>query len=122
MRERGSTIERVLAILEEITDTDQPLSASEINQSLQLPRSTAHRLCSMMEEHAFLQRHAVLQRRNAGREVWRIGILQLHRSRHRRSSDERGAIRRGKAPRGSRCKRSLRKCAIPHSSDWNICS
>ena len=63
---------------------------------------------------------AVIQRRNAGRRVWEEGSSRLHRSMPRRSSGERGAIRRGAAPRGSRCKRSLRKCAIPHSSDWYI--
>ncbi|MBX2867641.1 MAG: IclR family transcriptional regulator [Acidiferrobacterales bacterium] len=83
MRERGSTIERVLAILEEVTNTDHPISASEINQSLQLPRSTAHRLCSVMEEHAFLQRHADGKRYMPGPKLRKIATGVLGHSRHR---------------------------------------
>ena len=83
MRERGSTIERVLAILEEVTNTDHPISASEINQSLRLPRSTAHRLCSIMEEQSFLQRHADGKRFLPGPKLRKMATGVLGHSGHR---------------------------------------
>jgi len=83
MRERGSTIERVLAILEQVTDTDQPISAREINQALALPRSTAHRLCSMMEEYGFLQRHADGKRFLPGPKMRKLAVGVLGHAGHR---------------------------------------
>jgi len=83
MRERGSTIERILAILEQVTDTDQPISAREINQALALPRSTAHRLCSMMEEYGFLQRHADGKRFLPGPKMRKLAVGVLGHAGHR---------------------------------------
>ena len=41
-RERGSTIERVLDILDTVAASTKPLSATEINEALDLPKATAH--------------------------------------------------------------------------------
>ena len=43
-RERGSTIQRVLDIIDTIAASPKPLSATEINEVLDLPKATAHRL------------------------------------------------------------------------------
>ncbi len=56
MRERGSTIERVLDILEQVAIKANPVSASEINQVLKLPRSSTHRICASLEQQGYLQR------------------------------------------------------------------
>jgi DNA-binding IclR family transcriptional regulator len=53
-RERGSTIERVLDILETVAASQKPLSATEINESLGLPKATAHRLCAELEARGYL--------------------------------------------------------------------
>jgi IclR family transcriptional regulator, acetate operon repressor len=53
-RERGSTIERVLDILDTVAASPEPLSATEINKVLGLPKATAHRLCSELEAHGYL--------------------------------------------------------------------
>ncbi len=53
-RERGSTIERVLDILETVAASPKPLSATEINEVLDLPKATAHRLCAELEARGYL--------------------------------------------------------------------
>jgi DNA-binding IclR family transcriptional regulator len=53
-RERGSTIERVLDILNTVAASPKPLSATDINEVLGLPKATAHRLCSELEAHGYL--------------------------------------------------------------------
>jgi IclR family acetate operon transcriptional repressor len=53
-RERGSTIERVLDILDAIASSAKPLSATEINDELNLPKATAHRLCAELEARGYL--------------------------------------------------------------------
>ena len=53
-RERGSTIERVLDILDAVASSPKPLSATEINEELKLPKATAHRLCSELEARGYL--------------------------------------------------------------------
>jgi len=53
-RERGSTIHRVLDILDTVAASPKPLSATEINEVLELPKATAHRLCAELEARGFL--------------------------------------------------------------------
>ena len=53
-RERGSTIERVLDILDAVAASPKPLSATEINDELNLPKATAHRLCAELEARGYL--------------------------------------------------------------------
>ena len=53
-RERGSTIERVLDILDAVASSPKPLSATEINDELNLPKATAHRLCTELEARGYL--------------------------------------------------------------------
>ncbi len=53
-RERGSTIERVLDILDAVASSPKPLSATEINSELNLPKATAHRLCAELEVRGYL--------------------------------------------------------------------
>ena len=53
-RERGSTIHRVLDILDTIAAAGKPISATEINDTLNLPKATAHRLCAELEDSGYL--------------------------------------------------------------------
>lgn len=54
-KDKSSSIQRVLQILEVISDATEPLTPTEINRSLKLPKPTIHRLCSQLEEAGFLQ-------------------------------------------------------------------
>lgn len=53
-RERGSTIHRILDILETVAASDKPISATEINEELKLPKATVHRLCAELEARGYL--------------------------------------------------------------------
>jgi IclR family acetate operon transcriptional repressor len=53
-RERGSTIHRVLDILETVAASDKPISATEINEVLNLPKASVHRLCAELEASGYL--------------------------------------------------------------------
>jgi len=53
-RERGSTIQRVLDILDAVAASPKPISATEINEILHLPKATAHRLCAELEARGYL--------------------------------------------------------------------
>jgi DNA-binding IclR family transcriptional regulator len=53
-RERGSTIHRVLDILDIVAGSEEPISATEINDKLNLPKATAHRLCAELESQGYL--------------------------------------------------------------------
>lgn len=53
-RERGSTIHRVLDILDVVASAEKPLTATEINDILGLPKATAHRLCTELENSGYL--------------------------------------------------------------------
>ncbi|MFT5812123.1 MAG: IclR family KDG regulon transcriptional repressor, partial [Rubritalea sp.] len=52
--ERGSTIHRVLDILDVVAAAIKPISVTEINESLNLPKATAHRLCAELEAQGYL--------------------------------------------------------------------
>lgn len=52
---KGSTVTRVLDILDAIAAADRPLSPTEIAESLSIPKASVHRLCASMEEHGYLQ-------------------------------------------------------------------
>lgn len=46
----------MLNLLEQIAASDRPLTPTELNRSLGLPKATAHRLCRMLETEGFLGR------------------------------------------------------------------
>ncbi|MFK8081460.1 MAG: IclR family transcriptional regulator [Granulosicoccus sp.] len=52
---KGSTVSRVLDILDAIAAADRPLSPTEISENLSIPRASVHRLCASLEEHGYLQ-------------------------------------------------------------------
>lgn len=53
--ETSSAALRALRILETIASSPIPLTATEINRELQLPKPTIHRLCIMLENEGYLQ-------------------------------------------------------------------
>ncbi|MEL6293238.1 MAG: IclR family transcriptional regulator [Pseudomonadota bacterium] len=72
---------RALLILEVLGRSDQPLTATEINQSLGLPKQTVHRLCATLEREGFLSRHGNSKRYQAARRLRNLGAGLLHNSR-----------------------------------------
>ena len=47
---------RTLLILEVLGKSDRPMTATEINAVLNLPKQTVHRLCATLEEFGFITR------------------------------------------------------------------
>ena len=82
-RERGSTISRVLDILDQIASADRPLSATEINNILDLPKATAHRICGQLEEHGYLQRRLDGKQYTPGAKLQNLAVGVLSHSQHR---------------------------------------
>lgn len=54
-KDRGSSIQRALQIIEIVSSASFPLTPSEINRTLNLPKPSIHRLCSQLEEEGYLQ-------------------------------------------------------------------
>ena len=52
---------------------DKPL-ATEINQKLQLPKATVHRLCAALEANQFLQKELGCTRLQPGRQLRRLAM------------------------------------------------
>lgn len=55
-RSKGSSIRRSLAILERVAAAGRPITATELNADLHLPKPTIHRLCTMLQNEGYLQR------------------------------------------------------------------
>ena len=53
-QESSSTITRILDILDIVAASPSPVSASELGESLNVPKATAHRLCLDLEAHGYL--------------------------------------------------------------------
>ncbi|MCK5273731.1 MAG: IclR family transcriptional regulator [Alphaproteobacteria bacterium] len=47
---------RALAILEKVASAERPLTPTELNKALELPKPTIHRLCVMLANEGYLQR------------------------------------------------------------------
>ena len=72
---------RTLLILEILGKSDRALTATEINESLGLPKQTIHRLCVTLERTGFLSRHGNSRRYQAARRLRDLGSGLLHHSR-----------------------------------------
>ena len=80
-RERGSTIERVLDILDTVAASTKPLSATEINEALNLPKATAHRLCAKLEARGYLLKRIDGTSYQAGNRLFDVAVGVLANSR-----------------------------------------
>ncbi|MDO5059545.1 MAG: IclR family transcriptional regulator [Neisseria sp.] len=54
-RDRGSSITRVLEIIEAVAAADRPISPSDLIQSLNIPKPSLHRLLQLLESAGFVQ-------------------------------------------------------------------
>jgi DNA-binding IclR family transcriptional regulator len=80
-RERGSTIERVLDILDTVAASPKPLSATEINEVLNLPKATAHRLCAELEAQGYLLKRINGKSYQPGNRLYDVAVGVLANSR-----------------------------------------
>lgn len=80
--ERIPTNLRTLLILEVIGKSDRPMSATEINESLGLPKQTVHRLCTTLEQNGFLARQGDSRKYHVARRLRELGSGLIHNSRH----------------------------------------
>ncbi|GGC09592.1 IclR family transcriptional regulator [Marinobacterium zhoushanense] len=54
-REKGSSILRVLEIIEAIANASKPMTPTELAKQLDIPKATGHRLIQTLEKEGFLQ-------------------------------------------------------------------
>ncbi|MDO4696450.1 MAG: IclR family transcriptional regulator [Neisseria sp.] len=54
-RDRGSSISRVLEIIEAVALSDRPISPSDLIQNLNIPKPSLHRLLQLLETEKFVQ-------------------------------------------------------------------
>ncbi len=80
-RERGSTIERVLDILDTVAASPMPLSATDINEMLDLPKATAHRLCAQLEARGYLLKRVDGKTYQPGKSLFDVAVGVLANSR-----------------------------------------
>jgi IclR family acetate operon transcriptional repressor len=80
-RERGSTIDRVLDILDTVAASTKPLSATDINEALNLPKATAHRLCAKLEARGYLLKRIDGKSYQAGNRLFDVAVGVLANSR-----------------------------------------
>lgn len=80
--ERIPTNLRTLMILEVLGKSDRAMTATEINESLDLPKQTIHRLCATLERNGFLARHCDSKRYHVARRLRDLGAGLLYNSRH----------------------------------------
>lgn len=55
-RRKGSSMMRALTLLETIAARGAPATPTQLNEALDLPKPTIHRLCATLEEFGFLQK------------------------------------------------------------------
>ena len=82
-RERGSTIHRVLDILDTVAAAGKPISATEINEALDLPKATAHRLCAELEARGYLLKKINGKSYMPGNHLYKMAVGVLTHSRFR---------------------------------------
>ncbi|MCQ9329699.1 IclR family transcriptional regulator [Pelistega suis] len=54
-RKKGSSVERVLQIVEEVAKATRPLSAGDLSEILDIPKPSMHRLLQQLQETGFLR-------------------------------------------------------------------
>lgn len=72
---------RTLLILEVLGKSDRPMTATEINAVLNLPKQTVHRLCATLEEFGFITRLSNSKKYQVARRLREFGAGLLYNSR-----------------------------------------
>lgn len=72
---------RMLLILEVLGKSERPLTATQINEAMGLPKQTVHRLCATLEENGFVIRHGQSRKYQVARRLRELGSGLLNSSR-----------------------------------------
>ncbi len=72
---------RTLLILEILGKSDRPMTATQINDQLGLPKQTVHRLCVTLEDNGFITRPGNGKHYQIARRLRELGSGLLHNSR-----------------------------------------
>ena len=73
---------RTLRILEILGNSNRPMTPTEINQELQLPKQTVHRLCTTLEEEGYIVRETNGKRLQPSRRLKNLASGILYNSRN----------------------------------------
>jgi DNA-binding IclR family transcriptional regulator len=81
-KDRIPTNLRTLRILEILGNSNRPMTPTEINQELQLPKQTVHRLCTTLEEEGYIVRETNGKRLQPSRRLKNLASGILYTSRN----------------------------------------
>ncbi len=73
-QKKGSYLTRALAVIEKAALAERPLTPTEINNELQIPKATIHRLCQFLEDEQFLQKSLEGKRLIPGSRLRKIAL------------------------------------------------
>jgi len=79
-REKGSSITRILEIVEAVSRAERPMSATEVAFQLDIPKPSAHRLVQQLEAEGFLQTN-MRGHLQPGQRLQEIALGVLHSNR-----------------------------------------
>ena len=75
--DRGSAIQRALALLDAVVASERPLSLPQLADSLALPKATVHRLANRLEEEGMLARDPATRHFTMGPRLNRLAVEAL---------------------------------------------
>jgi len=107
---KGSTVTRVLDILTTVTAANQPVTATELSEMLDIPKASAHRLCTTLEDAGFLKSRLNARGLVAGPVMQKMALDVLSRS--DLSADHRAVLQRLSTELGETC-----NLAVPHGTE-----
>jgi len=73
-RNKGSSIQRTLRLLEAVANAERPMTATELNEQLEWPKATIHRLCTTLERQGYVQRLPDRNRLISGPKLHELAI------------------------------------------------
>lgn len=71
---KGSTVNRVLDILETVASSERPLSPTDLAVQLDIPKASLHRLVAVLEEQGFLQTRMNKRGLQPGHRLHRVAL------------------------------------------------
>jgi IclR family acetate operon transcriptional repressor len=76
--QRLSTLEKVLAVLEAVSDQPQAVGLPDLAARLKLPRQTVHRVLGQLQAAGLVMRHPARERYFVGPRLTRLALSSLH--------------------------------------------
>lgn len=71
---KGSTVTRVLDILDMVASSERPLTPTDLAQALNIPKASLHRLVATMEQQGYLQTRMNQRGLQAGHRLNRVAL------------------------------------------------